>query len=199
MNNILKLLDGLLGKIPPSILQMIRLGALLLWLVLGTLVAIFAWTTGTKRAPQSGQDLSLADLRERMQREKNEKAGSPVTIPDIGEFVDEERKEKMPFKTEKERSHGLAGADNKLIEPENPIRGSGELPPFLGDRSEPIQGTQRSALPPDRTMESSPSVEKGRLNEKERMPMKEPAPRKDLPQGRVPSRDGLPGLLPMEH
>lgn len=199
VNNILKMLDGLLAKLPPAVIQMIRLGSLLIWLILGTIVAIFAWSTGTRRAPQSGQDLSLVELRERIQREKNEKAGAPVTIPDIGEFVDEERSDKMPFKTEKRKEKGLAGSDNKLIEPENPIRGSGELPPFLGDRSEPMRNTERSALPPDRTAEKGQSLDPDRTVEKPRLPMKEPGPKKDLPTGKVPSRDGMPGLLPLDH
>ncbi len=135
MQQLLKLFDSLTGRIPPNLLQILRLSALLFWLVAATIVAYYAWQRGAGAAPQMGQDLSLSEIKERVEREQNLHRQGDLAIPDLNELIPEERGYESPFEREPVRAADLAGEDARLIEPENPVSnpgGRGPLP-FAGE------------------------------------------------------------------
>lgn len=135
MQQLLKLFDSLTGRIPPNLLQILRLSALLFWLVAATIVAYYAWQRGAGAAPQMGQELSLSEIKERVQREENLHRQGDLAIPDLNELIPEERGYESPFEREPERALDLAGEDSRLMEPENPVNnpgGQGPLP-FAGE------------------------------------------------------------------
>jgi len=135
MQKLFALIDRLTEKMPPNVLRMIRLGALLLWVVLGTVIVFFSWRSGQDSTPPQGQDLSIATIRERVQKEENRRRSGDVTVPDLKEFFPETNSPDLPTQTKKQTKPGLSGVDDRLIEPQNPIEQPSALPPFLGEDS----------------------------------------------------------------
>ncbi|MCE9598820.1 MAG: hypothetical protein K8S54_12710 [Spirochaetia bacterium] len=133
MQKILALIDKLTEKIPPSVMRMIRLGSLLTWAVVGTAVVFFSWKSGQDATPPQGQDLSIATIRERVQKEANRRVGGDVTVPDLNSFFPDAVSPDLPSHSEKKQKPGLSGVDDRLIEPENVINRPDSLPPFLGE------------------------------------------------------------------
>ncbi|MCB1326039.1 MAG: hypothetical protein H7A21_17700 [Spirochaetales bacterium] len=141
MNALYKLFDRFTEMVPPQILQFIRLGALLIWLIIATIVAYMAWQSGAQSAPQMGQELSLATIREKVEREENLRRTGNVILPDLNDLVPERRRERSgAFDPESPPrigldNPGLAGEDIEMLEPESPprSRGTDELPPYVGD------------------------------------------------------------------
>ena len=93
VNALYKLFDRFTEMVPPQILQFIRLGALLIWLIIATIVAYMAWQSGAQSAPQMGQELSLATIREKVEREENLRRTGNVILPDLNDLVPERRRE----------------------------------------------------------------------------------------------------------
>ncbi|MBL8022550.1 MAG: hypothetical protein JNM27_22925 [Leptospirales bacterium] len=133
MQKILALIDKLTEKIPPSVMRMIRLGSLLTWAVVGTVVVFFSWKSGQDATPPQGQDLSIATIRERVQKEANRRMGGDVTVPDLNSFFPDAVSPDLPSHSDKKPRPGLSGVDDRLIEPENVIQRPDSLPPFLGE------------------------------------------------------------------
>ncbi|MBI3396776.1 MAG: hypothetical protein HY042_13140 [Spirochaetia bacterium] len=191
MQPLFKFIDSLTARLPPQVLKFVRLSFVLIWLILATVAVLIAWSTGVRKAPQSGQDLSLSDIRERIQKEKNERSYSPVTIPDLGEMTDEERHSHMPFQSRPLKKQGLSGEDTKLIEPDNMINGSGSgtLPPFMSeDTIRKPSGSAQSAA------DENPYRKKDEERVTEPQPKKPLAPDKDKPR----QEKGQPGFMPID-
>ena len=199
MNALYKLFDRFTEMVPPQILQFIRLGALLLWLVIATIVAYVAWQSGAQSAPQMGQELSLATIREKVEREENLRRTGNVILPDLNDLVPERRRERSDvFDPESPPrigldNPGLAGEDIEMMEPESPPGNNGgdELPPFVGEdarlsppryapeRDQGVGGVRQSR---DRASE----------NEAPLMPLDRAAPRQSQPESRREARSAPP-------
>ena len=120
--------------IPPQLLPVIRLGAILVWVLFAVIVAVLAWQQGSESAPQVGQELSLAEIKARQQREANLQKPQAVRIPDLNELIPERAEEPLRYEgSDRHRTNlagddrsraGLVGADDNLIEPRNPADGS---------------------------------------------------------------------------
>ena len=137
MDVVWKLFDQITASLPPQLLQMIRLGALLVWLIAATIVGFYSWQRGAMEAPQSGQDLSMATIREKITREENLKRPDDITIPELQELTPENELAELPYdRLRRREGRGLAGEDDRLREPETGPGGrveEGNAPPFLGD------------------------------------------------------------------
>ncbi len=147
-----KMFDKLTEMIPPRIQQFIRLGALLLWLITATVVVFYAWRRGGEEAPQSGQDLSMATIHEKILRAENLKNPSDITIPEISDLAPEGgRYAQLPYEARVRQNQGLAGEDDRLREPYR-AEGQGNLPPYLSDTQSPAtdQVFPRGAYKPER-------------------------------------------------
>lgn len=107
MDTILKLFDRLTEQLPHGTIQLIRMGAALAWVILATIAIYYAWSAGSDSVPPSGQDLSQARIREKIERERNLanppqldlRSRESVIIPDTGEFRTEGRPE-VPYRPE---------------------------------------------------------------------------------------------------
>ncbi len=94
MDTIFKFFDRLTEQLPHGTVQMIRLGAVLFWLILATIAVFYAWRSGADSVPPSGQDLSQVSIREKVERARNLenppgldlRGRESVVIPDTGEF-----------------------------------------------------------------------------------------------------------------
>ncbi len=94
MDAVLKFIDKMVAGMSSSTLQIVRLGGLLVWLIIATIIVTIAWSHGSESVPPSGQDLSMQTIREKIQKEKNLKnpprmdigGGRSVTVPGIGEL-----------------------------------------------------------------------------------------------------------------
>lgn len=123
MDAFYKLFDRLTEMLPASALRMIRLGALLAWLIAATVVVFFSWQVGSKSVPASGQDLSMAVIREKVAREKNLKNPPPpeisspekIIIPDTGEFPQESMPD-IPYPIQKRGENPLEGESPEFLE-----------------------------------------------------------------------------------
>ncbi|MBX7058107.1 MAG: hypothetical protein K1X75_08560 [Leptospirales bacterium] len=176
MKRVLELFDRLTAGLPPAALQIIRLGALLLWLLGAVVVSYFAWNRGGQSAPQRGQDLSLSEIRERVEREQNLHRTGDLNIPDLNELVPEQRPYRSPYEHEDQRAVDLAGEDSRLQAPAPPqaMEGRNESLPFVGEnRLSPVMP------PPGRSVEPPP-VSSGML---------------PLPEDRRPLPDARPSNL----
>lgn len=138
MDIVFKFFDQITGKIPPRFMQMIRFGALLIWLIMATVVVFFAWQRGAMEAPQSGQDLSMASIRETLTRAENLNKPPDLTIPDINDLPAEDRFADLPYERRR-RGEGLAAEDDSMLEPRGreEQRDPSNLPPYLSDTQSP--------------------------------------------------------------
>ena len=144
MNAVFKFFDRLTEMIPHGTMQMVRLGAVLVWLILGTIAIFYAWRAGSDSVPPSGQDLSQASIREKVERERNRqnppgldlKTRETVVIPDTGEF----RREGEP---------DLPYRPDRKVETRPLPNGSQPKEPFSGERpaGPPYVGEDPSAYP----------------------------------------------------
>lgn len=141
MDIVFKFFDQITDKIPPRILQLVRLSALLIWLVLATIAIFFSWQRGAMEAPQSGQDLSMAAIREKITRQENLQKPPDIVIPQINELPTERRFSDLPYEARQREGRGLAGEDDRLREPypqqDSMERAPENMPPYLGDTGSP--------------------------------------------------------------
>lgn len=90
VESILKTIDKIFEAIPPNVAKAVRLSSILVWLVLATIVIFYSVQAGQVAAPQTGEDLSMATLKERIQKERNLRSPGELTVPDLSELVTEE-------------------------------------------------------------------------------------------------------------
>lgn len=128
MDALYKIFDRFSEMIPPQLLPVIRLGAILVWILFAVVVAILAWQQGSESAPQMGQELSLAEIKARQQREANLKKPQNVRVPDLNELIPERAQEPIRYEspapaTGERRENSMLDTDTGLIEPRNPANG----------------------------------------------------------------------------
>lgn len=130
MDALYKLFDRFSEMIPPQLLPVIRLAAILVWVVLAGIVAVLAWGQGSESAPQMGQELSLAEIKARQQREANLKKPQSVRIPDLNELIPERSREPIQYESptldarrqdSNANTNRMLESDGELIEPRNPV------------------------------------------------------------------------------
>ncbi|MCB1318116.1 MAG: hypothetical protein KDK34_24850 [Leptospiraceae bacterium] len=138
--------------IPPNVLKLLRLAAILVWVIAGGIVAIYSWQSGAESAPQMGQDLSLANIKEKVEREENLRRTGDVILPDLNDLISERHRDdslarelaETPMRRDmRDVSPGLAGEDVNLLEPDAPVRDRtpGALP-LHGDDTRVIRGSE---------------------------------------------------------
>ncbi|HMU83933.1 MAG TPA: hypothetical protein PKE49_05425 [Leptospiraceae bacterium] len=174
MNSLFALIDRMTAKLPPNVLRLIRLGAILVWTVGATVVVFFSWKKGQDATPAQGQDLSIATIKERVQKEENRRIRGDVTVPDLGEFLPESSSPDLPRQRKENHKQGLSGVDDRLIDPENPIEKPSALPPFLG---EDARGETPLRLPDTRPREDAKRDDMRRSDRS-----REGGPREDKPR-----------------
>lgn len=165
MKSVLAFIDGLLERIPHGAVRLIRLGALLFWLILATVVVFYSWSFGSQATPTSGQDLSLTTIREKIEREKNLKNPPDldisdrrnITIPDIGE-LEREASPVIPYLPTPRRGNELEekqpSPSGSQSQSQLPFLGSrvnreGELYPpkyYIPEKDSGVGGARESAL-----------------------------------------------------
>ncbi|MCR9144096.1 MAG: hypothetical protein NXI24_17745 [bacterium] len=164
MDGLYKLFDRFSEMIPAQLLPVIRLAAILVWVLLAGIVAILAWGQGSESAPQMGQELSLAEIKARQQREANLQKPQNVRIPDLNELIPERPREPVQYESPRRADsgddrRGLIQSDSNLIEPRNPAddplyRGEGLAPrdrtsgPVPGDSSRTDSGPEMLPVGP---------------------------------------------------
>lgn len=187
MKPVLELFDRLTANLPPMVVQVLRLGALLLWLIGAVVVAYLAWNRGSQSAPARGQDLSLSEIRARVEREQNLRRAGDLHIPDLNELVPEERPYRSPYEHEDQRAVDLAGEDSRLIEAPNPVNQAGRDGPlpFVGEN----RLSPQSAAPYPPSGRASPPRETDGL-----LPAGEE--RRPLPESRAGAQGGAGSAVP---
>ena len=93
MDQLLQLIDRITSSIPESVLQKIRIVAIGAWAMMAAAIAFYSWKAGANSAPQIGQDLHHAELKQRVLREKNLKERKDVVIPDLHDIIEPGSKE----------------------------------------------------------------------------------------------------------
>lgn len=90
MDAFFKMIDRILHSVPPEMQRSIRLGALIVWGVLVVFVVVWSFNAGQESAPQSGEDLYLSNIKEKVYRDRMQKKPADVTLPDLNELNKEE-------------------------------------------------------------------------------------------------------------
>lgn len=137
------MIDRLTALIPERFLKFVRFGALFVWVILAAIVTFTAYGKGSQNVPAQGQDLSLANIMERVTVEENRKKKPGVVIPDTGELLYEKFQPETPSMESVPRAQ-------PLLEENRPIE-SAQLPPFAGEKgvhifpgqSPPVEGLKR--------------------------------------------------------
>lgn len=179
MDFILKLFDRLTSKIPPNLLRLIRLGSILVWLIAATVVIVLSWRRGTDSAPQVGQDLSRAEIMDRVMREQNlSREQNPITTPDMSDMTTESNEVILPFEGRRRPGPGLAGESGNLEEKDNMLEQKDPSGlPFLGEENSfRYPQSQQPAVIPERPPENPAPSEKPRVAPPESRGTSPPAP-----------------------
>ncbi len=137
MDALYKMFDRITEMIPGQLLPVIRFGAIGLWAIMAIVVVIISWSQGTESAPQIGQELSIAEMKERQKREENLKDRGEVSIPGLDEILPErsERSETpFQYEYEGEREPTVMQEDDALREPSDTRE-----PTYQGDNPAPLQ------------------------------------------------------------
>ncbi|MEQ9363315.1 MAG: hypothetical protein RIF32_03675, partial [Leptospirales bacterium] len=163
MDALYKIFDRFSEMIPPQLLPVIRLGAILVWVVLAGIVAILAWGQGSESAPQMGQELSLAEIKARQQREANLQKPQNVRIPDLNELIPERPREPVQYESpaldraQPDRADPMLDADSRPIEPRNPVHD----PLYQGESLAPRGGESAPNILPVGPGEYRPAKDAG--------------------------------------
>ena len=202
-----KYFDKFTNMIPSNVLQMIRLGALLAWLIGATLVTYVSWTVGEESAPELGQKLFLSNIKEDIAREQNIHSVGDVVLPDLNDLIRERRQADAARESQAEPSNGqkqkdgskseLQAEDASPIEPNNPVRSQIEG----AHREGPVyqgEGLANPINPQTRNRQQSMPEPEARTKPVDKMKQEEPsAERKSptkSPASKSPSGQELPFL-----
>ena len=188
MDAIFKFFDRFTEMIPHSTMQMVRLGAILLWLIMGTIAIFYSWRAGSDSVPSSGQDLSQAGIREKVERERNLqnppgldlRSRESVVIPDTGEFR-REGEPVIPYRPDGRVETRPLPNGERPKEPFSGERSSG--PPYVGE--DPSAYPNRGYSPPRDAGASGTRDGRAGESESRRAPLL-PPPGRRSPQERAP-------------
>lgn len=169
MDKIYQLFDKFTNMIPGNVQHMIRLGALLAWLILATVATFLSWQSGVDSAPELGQELSLSNIKEEIARKNNLKKTGDIVLPDLNDLIREKRKNlnsDLPQETRHEKDN-LIKPEMEKIEPQNPVRSFNdkdktEGPVFHGETHNPI--IQNNNYLPKKDQGSGGVMEKKEFN-----------------------------------
>lgn len=187
MDGLYKLFDRFTEMIPPQLLPVIRLAAMLVWVLLAGIVAILAWRQGSESAPQMGQELSLAEIKARQQREANLRKPPAVRVPDLNELLPEPALDSSIEEAQDRRESAFAdsGEDPRLmqtredlIRAENPV--ADPNPRYAGEGLAPVHDDRPGLLP------TGPQDYRPTRNP-EQVPEQPPAERRASPPAVAPS------------
>jgi len=182
MDAVWKIIDRLTAQIPERFMKFVRFGALFVWVILAAIVTFYTYGQGKQNVPAQGQDLSLANIMERVTMEENRKKKPNIVIPDTRELLPEVSGFESPAPEPSPRA-ALLPEDNQAIE-------SSQLPPFAGEPGVHIFPGQRA---PEPTLRPVPDgVELLPLKEKVVQDKPPVAPRRD------PLHDKKVDLLPVD-
>ncbi len=154
MDDLYKLFDRFTEMIPPQLLPVIRLAAILVWVLMAGIVAILAWRQGSESAPQMGQELSLAEIKARQQREANLKKPPAVRVPDLNELLPEPALDSSIEEAQDRRESAFTDGseDPRLLETredlmraENPV--AEPAPRYAGEGLAPVNDDRPGLLP----------------------------------------------------
>lgn len=151
MDTIFKFFDRLTEQLPHGTVQMIRLGAVLFWLILATIAVFYAWRSGADSVPPSGQDLSQVSIREKVERARNLqnppgldlRGRESVVIPDTGEFR-RGTEDHIPYRPDGRTETSPMKEGDRPKEPFSGQRPGG--PPYAGE--DPSIYPNRGYVPP---------------------------------------------------
>jgi hypothetical protein len=140
-----KIFDRFTEMIPPQLLPILRMAAVLGWAVMAVVVVAMAWQRGGESAPQVGQELSLAEIKARQQREANLKKPQNVRVPDLNELIPQERAAPLQFESQRDRARG------ELPDP-GPVYAGEGLAPLEppASRTAPLSGVGPQDYRPER-------------------------------------------------
>ncbi|MCB1172704.1 MAG: hypothetical protein KDK39_04020 [Leptospiraceae bacterium] len=152
MDTVYKLFDRLTRMIPDNILHMIRLGSLLVWLILATLMVYFAWHSGVQSAPELGQELSLSSIKEELAREQNVKQSGSIVLPDLADLVREKYKgatdSPQADRPSRAEANPFIDSDQRLLENPGPVDSynrrdtQSQGPAYQGETLSPYMDTE---------------------------------------------------------
>ena len=144
MDSLFKMIDRLFQAIPPQVQKTIRLGALGVWGVLIVLVAIWSYRKGSDSAPQSGEDLYLSTIKEKVYKDRMKRNPGDVTLPDLNEL---NKKETAPLSV-------YDGSEEKSKPDET--EPNSDLMPLPADRQDDLLFPEKGVRPDLRTEPSNP-------------------------------------------
>ncbi len=127
MGTIFQFFDRITAAIPPNLVRAIRLGTIVFWVGLAIAISIYSWRYGVEHAPRMGQDLYLAEIKEKIQKDKNLDQRAPVTVENLNDILTEGDQAQIPEVQGRIRE----GLDSHL-ETAEPAPSS--FPPFLGSK-----------------------------------------------------------------
>jgi len=203
VDSIFKLFDRFTNLIPASMIKMIRLLALFLWVIGATVAGYISWIHGRSSTPESGQDLYLVDIKEKIQREQNMAKAPAITVPNLNDLVSDDKLPDMSGLS----SSGLSPSEEKKEE---------ILPPFLSESdasvyprtnylpgkdagspgTRPVIGEDSPLLPVKGPKAEQKSMENVKKNITPQIPEGKDKPKMEKPAPDKKIRDK--GLLPME-
>jgi hypothetical protein len=127
------MIDRMLHAIPPNVQKMVRLGVLAVWGVLVIFVVIWSFRAGSDSAPQTGDDMYLSNIKEKVYRDRMKRDPADVTLPDLNELSKEEVAPLSVYEPESTPPRGeesspeisplpMKGEDDDVIFPEKGVR-----------------------------------------------------------------------------
>lgn len=134
MDSIFKMIDRLLTNIPENVQRMIRIGALGLWVLAAIVVGYWAYAKGKASVPQTGDDLYLSNIKEKLYRDRMKQNPAEVTLPDLNELTQQETAPLSVFQSDQPPPEStknqpdieplpLQGEDDSILYPnQNPLK-----------------------------------------------------------------------------
>ncbi len=84
------LLDRWISTIPPRTLQLLRWGAISLWLFLAVIIGIYAWQQGEREAVGRSTENYPQNIRQQVLKKQNLEKMPPIVLPDIHTLIEEQ-------------------------------------------------------------------------------------------------------------
>jgi len=201
------------AQLSASTIRLIRMGAILVWVLLAVVSVYYAWAGGTKAAFVSGEDLSLITIREKAERRRNLenppeldlRDPNSITVPDASEMR-RDRPSRVPYPREKSVKNELEPEDSRLKKPYEPGR-ENRLPPYRGESDSDGPYPRRRYIPGkdsgvgDRGERTGPASKENRTRERTEDKKRERAPSPRVKKGKRSSfypsrREKSPGFVP---
>lgn len=150
MDSVFKLIDRLLNSIPPEVQKMVRLGALVVWSILAAITVVWSYRKGMDSAPQTGEDLYLSNIKEKVYRDRMKRNPADITLPDLNELS---KREVAPLSAYQPEPAPPSGEEVPPSVAPIPLKGEPDtIFPERGvrpeRRGEPVPSTSEPALMP---------------------------------------------------